>query len=47
MAITSKKALKNTICVEWPDYLVKNKSLAMRDNKNTITFRGDRDLSKE
>ena len=27
-----KMRLKNTVCVEWPDYLVKCPFTAMRDN---------------
>ena len=47
MEMFSKKALKNTICVEWPDYLVKNKNIVLRDEKNVMTLRAERDLSKE
>lgn len=42
-----KIQLKNTICVEWPDYFLKNKHTAMRDQHNHIFLRGDRDIKKE
>lgn len=38
---------KNTVTVEWPDYLVRNPYTALRSSNNKISLRMNRDLSKE
>lgn len=40
-------ALKNTVTLEWPDYLIRNPYTAIRDQQNQLSLRLNRDLSKE
>lgn len=44
---TKNIPLKNTITVEWPDYLIRCPYTALRDDRNNISLRQNRDLSKE
>lgn len=43
MSLTNKH-LRNALCTEWPDYLVKNKNLIMRDEQNHLFLRAEKDL---